>query len=250
MTNYNKLTKAQLIELLHERDDEIAELKEQLKSVEADYDDDVNRLYGRIKSLKSKIKELTNNDDIEAFINTYGKLSTKMQIDTIKEEYENITDNIITYAEIYRTLKEMGYKTTNHKKVGHHGYATKIKEGYLYLIQLENERGESIYKIGLTFDFVNRSNTYFKDYKTNIILFRIFKVNDMRKAEFELKEILKSDDRLQLAHGDEFFIGDYKVIEQHYLDVVNRYDGVEESVDNIIARKKDNQYGLKIIKGL
>ena len=250
MTNYNKLTKAQLIELLHERDSEIAELKQQLKSVEADYDDDVNRLYGRIKSLKSKIKELTNNDDIETFINTYGKLSTKMQIDTIKEEYENITDNIITYAEIYRTLKEMGYKTTNHKKVGHHGYATKIKEGYLYLIQLENERGESIYKIGLTFDFVNRSNTYFKDYKTNIILFRIFKVNDMRKAEFELKEILKSDDRLQLAHGDEFFIGDYKVIEQHYLDVVNRYDGVEESVDNIIARKKSGKSGFKIIKGL
>ena len=93
MINYSK---AQLIKLLHERDAEIAELKEQLKSVEADYDDDVNRLYGRIKSLKSKIKELTNNDDIEAFINTYGKLSTKMQIDTIKEEYENITDNIIT----------------------------------------------------------------------------------------------------------------------------------------------------------
>ena len=249
---YSEYTKAELIEIINERDNEIEELKQKYETLKSNYDEDSVTYEEMIDELQVEIKRIKNkyeNTDFRKFMETYGDIAEKMQIDRIKEKYEQITGNRLTFNKIYQTLNEMGYKTTNSKKVGHHGYATKNKDGYLYLIQLDKERKDSIYKIGLTFDFVNRSNTYFKEYECDIIMYKIFHVSDMRKAESELKNVLQKNN-IKTAHGDEYYNTDYETIERHYLDVVNQFNGIEENIDDIIARKKESKkHNFKIING-
>ena len=253
MTNYNKLTKAQLIELLNEKDEKYNQLLTRANKIIKDKNDEIKALKADINDYQQTIQELKDkyeSDDFEKFVEVHGSLADRMITNNIQKEYLIKTGIKLTYKEITTKLENIKYKVKKINKAGINGYATKRIKGFIYLIQLENERGESIYKIGMTYNMIGRTTDYFNDYNTNVILFLIFEVDDMFECEDKLIDMLNNDKRLQLAHGEEFFKGDYKVIEEHYLDAVNMYNGVECDVDDIIQRKKARKDGLIIIKGL
>ena len=251
-TNYNRMTKAQLIELLEKKDEKYNNLLHRAKEIIKSKNDEIKTLKSDINEYQQTIQELKDkyeSKDFEKFVELHGMLADRMTTNNIQKEYFKETGTKLSLDKTSERLQDMGYEITKINKGGIHCYATKRTEGYHYLIQLENEVGESIYKVGIAYDMLGRCNTYMNINKTNVIVHGCYKVDSMNKSEKDLLGVMNNDERLQLAHGDEYFKGDYEIIKQHYLDAVARHSGVEVSVDSLIARQKGRNDGLMIIKG-
>ena len=251
-TNYSRYTKAQLIELLEKKDEKYNNLLKRAKEIIKDKNDEIKTLKDEINDYQQTIQDLKDkyeSDDFEKFVELYGMLADRMTTNNIQKEYFKETGNKLTLEKTAERLQDMGYEITKINKCGIHCYATKRTEGYHYLIQLEKEVGESIYKVGIAYDMLSRCNTYFKNDQTNIIVHKCFKVDVMNKSEKDLLGVLNSLN-IPIAHGEEYFITDYETISKHYLDAVARHAGVEVSVDSLIARQKGSKkHNFKIVKG-
>ena len=251
MTDYRKFTKAKLIELLQKKDEKYNKLLTRAEEIIKSKNDEIKTLKDDINDYQQTIQELKDkyeSKDFEKFVELHGGLSDRMTTNKIQKEYFKETGIKLTLDKTAERLQDLGYETTQINKGGIHCYATKRTEGYHYLIQLENEQDKSIFKVGIAYDMLSRINTYFRTEKTNIIVHKYFKVDVMKKSEKDLLNELNSLN-IPIAHGEEYFITDYETINKHYLDVVNKHDGVEGDVDKLIARQKENKYGLMIIKG-
>ena len=90
---YSEYTKAELINILCERDNEIEELKQKYEALKSNYDEDTVTYDEMIDELQKEIKRIKDkyeNTDFRKFMNTYGDIAEKMQIDRIKEKVKKI----------------------------------------------------------------------------------------------------------------------------------------------------------------
>lgn len=228
----NSFTKMQLIRIIEEQQKEIDTLK-----------DRINDCQNTIKELKNKYE----STDFEKFIELNTKIVERTTTENIQNEYLKATGKLLNKNEINNRMLDLGFNVKYNGKCGVSSYITKRTRGCHYLIQLENEKSQSIFKVGIAADMLNRINNYFHHEQTNVIIYKVFEVNNMNKSENELKDILNKQN-IPIAHGSEFFITNYETILKYYLDVVNKYDGKEIDVNRIIARqKKGNKDGFKII---
>ena len=268
MTNYNKLTKAQLIELLHERDDEIAELKEQLKSVEADYDDDVKRLYGRIRKFKNEIQSLKDkyeNITLETFIKDGLLLATESTTEKIHNKwYERTGENVrfdtineiiesmkIDITQIKRRIYDNEYSDL-YKDNSHNSKINLQPEGLIYINQLEGDVDDGIFKPGKTDDPMRRDNNYWNKHKQTIFKHDLFWVPNQRICENKILKRIKDSGYVPIIrkgkkidkdeHTNEFFKILYEELHKIVVETVKECGGYQYDVAIVLKNHTKGRF--------
>lgn len=109
----------------------------------------------------------------------------------------------------------------------------KSNKGYIYLLQVRDENGNKVYKLGRTNNFEKR----LKNYKFKIILFCII-TNDCKKTEAEL--LLLMEQKYLIVAGREYFEcnDEEELINFIRLNVNN----INNKIDSIITNQKLYNY--------
>ena len=98
--------------------------------------------------------------------------------------------------------------------------------GYIYLLQLTNEKGSKVYKIGKAEDIESR----LKGYKFKKILFSIL-INDYEEKERYLISLIKN--KYSIASGREFFYANEE--EEFPPEEPEEFEIAEEATEEVVA---------------
>ena len=186
---------------------------------------DLEQSYETINDELKRIKQKYEVNNLESFMNHYGRIMERGNIKVIQEKYFEETGIKYSQAQLKRELKGIGYQI---KEIGHTvgAYVSKNVEGYLYIVQLNKHKDTNIYKGGRTIDMKNRLKAYKQhDGGANEIVCK--PVSNQYKAEAKLLMLLnEAVDRNELKkneYGDEYFEGPLDVIKKYYNQVIEEY---------------------------
>ena len=187
---------------------------------------DLEQSYNTINDELKRIKNKYEVNDLESFMNLYGAIADRYDVKVIQEKYLETTGIKYSQTQLKRELELIGYQVKwNGAKNTH--YVSKNVSGYLYIVQLNKNKGTEIYKIGRTFEMKQRLHTYKRqDGGATEIVCK--SVSNQFNAEAKLLQLLnEAVDRNELKkneYGAEYFEGPLELIKKIYNEVVAEYN--------------------------
>ena len=249
-TIYNRMTKAQLIELLEKKDDKYNNLLHRAKEI-------IKRKNDEIKTLKDKYENIT----LEKFIKDGLLLATETNTEIIHNEWYKRTGENVRFDYINDVISSLHYDITKTKRrIYDNEYSDLYKdvsnnckinihpEGFIYIKQLEEDVGTNIFKPGKTDDPLNRDNNYYNKYEQKVYTYELYHVSNMRLCEKYIMDTLKQNGYKPISKkcknsdkqekSKEFFDIDYETLHNIYLEAVRQYDGVQYDVGIVLKNHK------------
>ncbi len=187
---------------------------------------DLEQSYETINDELKRIKNKYEINSLEQFMNTFGKIAERCDIKVIQNKYFEETGIKYSIKQLNKELEQMGYQIKKNGKLNTY-YVTKNVGGYLYIVQLNKNKGTEIYKIGRTFEMKQRLHTYKRqDGGATEIVCK--SVSNQFNAEAKLLQLLnEAVDRNELrkeSTGAEYFEGSLELIKKIYNEVVAEYN--------------------------
>ena len=243
MTKLNDALKEidRLRSLLDEKDRIIEELNEELNEYNECYDSLENtnteiekqlsflkKDNGNLKQTNEylrieldRLKDKIEVKDLDSFMKIYGSIMDRGELKVIINKFYEMAGIKLTQTKAKDELKSLGLCVKTINKNGISAYITKKTEGIMYIVQLKNDEGSNVYKVGRTINMNSRKNLY-ERYNGGVNEIKSVKVNDMFSCESELlKEMNKRFGKS--VKGNEYFEGELSEIECLFDEVVNKY---------------------------
>ena len=254
MTNYNKLTKAQLIELLEKKDEKFNKLLHRAKEIIKSKNDE-------IKTLKDKYENIT----LEKFIDNGLLLATESTTEKIHNKWYERTGENVRFDTINEIIESKGIDITPIKRriydnkythlyqdKSHNSKINLNPEGFIYINQLVNDIAENIFKPGKAKDPMSRYNLYYNVFKQLIHLLDLFwvpnrrlcerlilnKIIDMGYAPI-IRECGKDKDN---ENTNEFFKIEYEILHKIVVETVKECGGFQVDISNVIKNHTKGRF--------
>ena len=249
-TNYNRMTKAQLIELLEKKDEKFNNLLHRAKEIIKSKNDE-------IKTLKDKYENIT----LEKFIDNGLLLATESTTEKIHNKwYERTGENVrfdtineiiesmkIDITQIKRRIYDNEYSDL-YKDKSHNSKINLQPEGFIYINQLEGDVDDGIFKPGKTDDPMRRDNNYWNKHKQRIYKHDLFWVPNQRICENKILKRIKDSGYVPIIrkgkkidkdeHTNEFFKILYEELHKIVVETVKECGGYQYDVAIVLKNHK------------
>ena len=168
-----------------------------------------------------RLKDKVEVKDLDSFMRIYGSIMDRGELKVIINEFYEMTGIRLTQAKAKDELKSLGWCVKIINKNGVSAYITKKTEGLMYIVQLKNDEGSNVYKVGRTINMNSRKNLY-ERYNGGVNEIKSVKVKDMFSCEAELLNEMKKRFGKSVK-GNEYFEGELSDIECLFDEVINKY---------------------------
>ena len=160
----------------------------------------------------NELRERYEVVDLNSFMNLYAAVADRVEIKDVIAKYLEVTGTKLTQKKMTEELTNIGYQVKIINKNGVSAYATKKFSGEMYIVKLNEDKDNDIYKVGRTINMRTRESLY-RRYNGGCEVHKHVQVNNTFACESAL--LMKMNEEFDKdAKGNEYFHGEYDDIER------------------------------------